>query len=401
MDPLILPRSKHTISRKNMTSATVKVLYRLKKKGYKAYLAGGGVRDLLLGREPNDFDVTTDATPKQIKKVFNNSRLIGRRFRLAHILFRGETIELSTFRAPSSVGRKKNLPGRTFKQKKGLVLRDNVFGTPEQDALRRDFTINALFYNIADFSVVDYAGGLDDLKKKIVRVIGDPDTRFTEDPVRMIRAVRFAGTLDFKIAGKTAASIKRNASKIEGASPPRLYDEILKLFLSGHSEKIFELLLEMNLLEHLFPEFGSWINDSEGEKKTPWLKKSFRQFDEWKASGTKIHPALMFALMFGPYHEKSAHKLAKNGLPENAALYKATRDHLTELKARVSMPKFQIARIAKLMESQSRFSSRSPKKVKRFMNQEGFLDAYLYFKFASKITGRQKELLKWWQARLK
>jgi poly(A) polymerase len=199
MEPVVLKRPEHIVSRKNISSAAIKVLYRLKDEGYTSYIAGGGVRDLLLDRRPKDFDVATNATPEEIRKMFRNCRLIGRRFRLAHILFRGEIIETATFRAPvpEDDGEHSDKIFRTGDE--GMVMRDNVFGTPEQDALRRDFTVNALFYNIADFSIIDYAGGLKDLKKKIIRVIGDPDTRFTEDPVRMIRAARFAGTLGFEI----------------------------------------------------------------------------------------------------------------------------------------------------------------------------------------------------------
>ena len=215
----IIPRSEHNISRKNISSAAVKVLYRLKDNGNIAYVAGGGVRDLLVGKNPKDFDVATDATPSQVKKMFRNSRIVGRRFRLAHVLFRGEFIEVSTFRANVTDAEKsENVADNIFKEKDGLILRDNVWGTPEQDAYRRDFTINALFYNIADFSIIDYVGGLEDLENKLIRVIGDPDQRFSEDPVRMIRAVRFAAKLDFEIEKSAFESIKNNAEKISLAA---------------------------------------------------------------------------------------------------------------------------------------------------------------------------------------
>jgi len=237
MDPVVLKRSDHTVSRKNISSAAAKVLYHLKDEGYTAYLAGGGVRDLLLHRNPKDFDVATNATPEQIRKIFKNCRLIGRRFRLAHILFRGEIIETSTFRAPvpEEPDEGTHCENTLRVGETGMVMRDNIFGTPEEDALRRDFTINALFYNIADFSVIDFAGGLDDLEKKIIRVIGDPDKRFAEDPVRMIRAARFAGTLEFNIEPAAYESICRNNQLLANAAPSRMYEEVQKLFFCGHA----------------------------------------------------------------------------------------------------------------------------------------------------------------------
>ncbi len=192
---VILNRDNHPVSRKKISAATLKVLYRLNDEGFIAYLAGGAVRDLILGREPKDFDVVTNATPDQIRRVFRNSRIIGRRFRLAHILFKNETVETSTFRAPIPNNSENKQEDKKIAINDGLIVRDNLFGSPKEDALRRDFTINALFYNPLDFTIIDHAGGLDDLKEKLIRVIGDADRRFMEDPVRMIRAARFADHL--------------------------------------------------------------------------------------------------------------------------------------------------------------------------------------------------------------
>ena len=195
MNPQLIARPDHIVSRRQISSAALKVLYGLKEAGYTAYLAGGGVRDLLLERNPKDFDVATNATPEEVKKTFRNCRLIGRRFRLAHVYFHNEIIEVATFRAPAPKEGPKTEKNE-FSAKDGLVLRDNVFGSPEEDAQRRDFTVNALFYDIADFSIIDYANGMHDLNDRILRVIGDPDTRFIEDPVRILRAIRFAATLN-------------------------------------------------------------------------------------------------------------------------------------------------------------------------------------------------------------
>ncbi|MBT8045857.1 MAG: polynucleotide adenylyltransferase PcnB, partial [Pontiella sp.] len=301
MEPVIVKRSNHNVSRKNISSAAVKVLYRLKDEGYTAYLAGGGVRDLLLQRNPKDFDVATDATPDQIKKMFRNCRLVGRRFRLAHILFRGEVIETSTFRAPVPEDESAYCENTYATGDTGMVMRDNIFGTPEQDALRRDFTINALFYNIADFSVIDYAGGLEDLEKKVIRVIGDPDKRFAEDPVRMIRAARFAGTLGFEIERTAYDSICHNKDLLAHAAPSRMYEEVQKLFFCGHAKEVFQWLEKPDLLHPMFHDFSHWID--EDRSRHTWVIHTLEQMDRWRKAELRVHPALLFALIFGEYHE--------------------------------------------------------------------------------------------------
>jgi poly(A) polymerase len=310
MQPVIIPRSSHTISRKWISPHALRVLYRLKEQGYLAYLVGGSVRDLLLGREPKDFDIATDATPNEVKKTFRNCRLIGRRFRLAHIHFHDEIIEVATFRAlaseapeeetvpdlvhPSEAlptagqpGFQKILPSsaatggesrvsvpepvsppvqtaraavktrapRLLKTEDGMILRDNVWGTPEEDALRRDFTVNALFYNIADFSVIDYVGGMEDLRRGLIRIIGDPEVRFTEDPVRMVRAVRFAAMLGFEVEEQTLRALLDMKERVALASPSRMYEEVQKLLLLGEGEKIFQMLRKTGLFGVIFPAY--------------------------------------------------------------------------------------------------------------------------------------------------
>jgi poly(A) polymerase len=397
-----VPRPEHTISRKDISSAAIKVLYKLKDSGHISYLAGGGVRDLLLGQNPKDFDVVTDATPNQVKKIFRNSRLVGRRFRLAHVLFRGEFIEVSTFRSNAADDpQKTNGNDHHFKEKDGLILRDNIWGTPEQDAKRRDFTINALFYNIADFSIIDYLGGLEDLNNKIIRVIGDPDQRFTEDPVRMIRAVRFAAKLGFDIEASAAASIKNNAEKMAHAAPARLYEEVQKLFLSGHSVRVLELLQELGLFEHLFPELGSWYRESENENGSHWFTQTCAQLDRWCAAGLKIHPALFFALFFGVYHEHKAQKLIDQNMAPTEALQVATYEHLRQLCDRITIPKFESSRIAQIMMLQPRFAKNNEKNICKTMRHENFTDAFLYFKFAAKTLSRDAELVEFWNKRRK
>lgn len=398
--PRIVPRPQHCVSRKEISSAALKVLYRLKDCGRTAYLAGGGVRDLLLGRSPKDFDVVTDATPDEVKKIFRNCRLVGRRFRLAHVLYRNEFIEVSTFRAPVKAEEQPN-NGHTFKSHEGLILRDNVWGSPEEDAFRRDFTVNALFYNIADFSLIDYTGGLEDLERRILRVIGDPDRRFTEDPVRMIRAVRFAASLRFSIEPEARAAIIRNAEKMASASPARLYDEVQKLFFCGRSEAVFKLLRELTLFEHLFPELGGWLNDPAGEASVHWVQQVFQQLDRFKKAGFEVHPGLMFALIFGRYHEQRAEALIHSGLPAAEAFHKANVEHIRALTHRISIPKAETSRIAQLMALQPRFEKTNKKNVHKTLRHRSFTDAYLFFKFAAKTLNRQADLLEFWENRRK
>src|SRR5438477_1145289 len=220
--PRILPRPDHTVSRKDIDADALKVLYRLKNHGFKACLVGGGVRDLLLGRKPKDFAISTDAHPQQVKKLFRNCFVIGRRFRLCHVRFGRKVVEVSTFRrqAPPEEG-------------DTLIRRDNTFGTPEEDAFRRDFTVNALFYDIATYAVIDYVGGLRDLENRVIRSIGDPGVRFLEDPVRMLRAVVFAARLDFQIDEPILDAIGTHRHEIAGAAPARLVEEYFKILRSG------------------------------------------------------------------------------------------------------------------------------------------------------------------------
>ena len=372
-------------------------MYRLKDEGHTAYLAGGGVRDLLLDRNPKDFDVATDATPEQIRKIFKNCRLVGRRFRLAHILFRGEVIETSTFRAPvPDDGDETVYCDNTFRTgDSGMVMRDNIFGTPEEDALRRDFTINALFYNIADFSVIDYAGGLDDLQNKMIRVIGDPDKRFSEDPVRMIRAARFAGTLDFEIEPEAYESICRNKDLLSHSSPSRMYEEVQKLFLCGHAEAVFGWLEKTDLLHPMFHDFSHWID--EDKRRHDWVIQTLQQMDRWRQAGLRVHPALLFALVFGEYHEYLIQQLSETGQSPQDAARNAVQGHLKGMCEHVRIPKTAIYQICDIMSNQLRFERNKGRKPQRFLQSRGFLDAFLFFKFSAKAHDRHAELVEYWE----
>ena len=391
---VILNRDNHPVSRKKISAATLKVLYRLNDEGFIAYLAGGAVRDLILGREPKDFDVVTNATPDQIRRVFRNSRIIGRRFRLAHILFKNETVETSTFRAPIPNNSENNQEDKKIAINDGLIVRDNLFGSPKEDALRRDFTINALFYNPLDFTVIDHSGGLEDLKEKLIRVIGDADRRFMEDPVRMIRAARFAGSLNFNIDTNDFDSICRNKELLKQASPSRMYDEVQKLFFCGQAKRVYYWLEKTELIGAIFPEFSNWVENDKNRRN--WIDQALEQMDRWRDANLKIHPALLFALLFGEYHEDLIDSKIKKGINPFDASREAAYKHLSLICEQVRIPKTVIYKVCDIMTNQHRFKKIKGKQPKRFMQSSGFLDAFLYLKFSTKNREKDLEILEFW-----
>lgn len=280
--PVVLPRAEHSISRQSINPNTLKVLYRLHREGFKAYLVGGGVRDLLLGRTPKDFDVGTDATPNQVRKLFRNCFLIGRRFRLAHVRFGDDVVEVATFRRQPTPDDLPENPEDHF------LFAENVFGTPEEDAFRRDFTINALFYDISDFSVIDYVGGLEDLAARRLRTIGNPLVRFTEDPVRMLRALEFAARLGFSLDEETREGIYARAPLIAEAAPARIREEIMELFRHRVAGAVLRSARSMGLLPYLLAGF-------EGEAETFDL---LDRVDARTASGAPVDEAFALASLY-------------------------------------------------------------------------------------------------------
>jgi poly(A) polymerase len=260
----VIARERHTVSRSFLSEPAKKVLNRLNNAGFEAYLVGGGVRDILLGQRPKDFDIATDATPEEVRELFRNSRLIGRRFRIVHVLFGREVIEVTTFRGSADDTNDEDDDDRKTSEH-GLLLRDNVYGNQEEDALRRDFTINALYYCIKDFTVVDFANGIEDLENRQLRLIGDPETRYREDPVRMLRAVRFAAKLDFEIEPATEAPIIELAPLLTHIPSARLFEEVLKLFSAGYGEASYYKLREYDLLDALYPDTVRALDAGEPE----------------------------------------------------------------------------------------------------------------------------------------
>ncbi|MFC1890290.1 poly(A) polymerase, partial [Thermodesulfobacteriota bacterium] len=289
----VVPRPEHTVSRKNIDEEALKVLYRLHRHGHKAYLVGGGVRDLLLGRTPKDFDIATDARPSEVRALFRNSRTIGRRFRLVQVYFRGNKIvEVSTFRSKSEYDPKEPHVKR----------RENTFGTAVEDAFRRDLTINGLFYDIATFSLIDYIRGLDDLRDGIIRIIGDPETRILEDPVRMIRAIRHAARNDFRIEPRTLEAIRKHRREILHCVPARVCEEFLRLLRERNGAPSIELLIDTGLLFVLFPEYEQVLSPdlerSVGARNS--LLKILGVIDARIRSGKSLNDAVIIAAFLTP-----------------------------------------------------------------------------------------------------
>ena len=296
MIPLITPRSEHPISRKSIDEEALKVLYRLHRHGFLAYLVGGSVRDLFLGKVPKDFDVATNAHPHEINTLFKNSRMIGRRFRLTHVFFKGaKIIEVSTFRSHSEF--------EEIQTEDGNVVRTDSFGTPEEDALRRDLTVNGLFYNIADFSIIDYVGGLDDLNHGIIRTIGDPNERFQQDPVRMIRTLRHASRTGFSIEEETYQAILRHRDEIRKCSPSRVRDEFMRDLKEGAARPSLHRMLETGLLFSLFPDLqrAYGVQSLLQDKNKQLLLSLFELVDQLNQTGRRVSEATLLALFLVPF----------------------------------------------------------------------------------------------------
>jgi len=379
---------------------------RLHDNGFTAYLVGGCVRDLLLERTPKDFDIATNASPGQIKRLFRNCRLIGRRFRLAHLHFQKEILEVSTFRAdapaeeanPEARG-PDSPPVRHLKNEDGMVLRDNVFGTPEEDALRRDFTINALAFNIADFSVIDYTSGLADLKQRLIRPIGDPFVRFTEDPVRMLRAVRFAASHGFEIEPAAWKALCSLSPTITRSAPARLYEETLKLFLLGSARSAFSLLNAGGLLDALFPGLARQLREKDDLLNL--LHTNLEGLDRLSRSGWNPSQAFFLAALFGPVLEGEALSRHLDGVPHQQALDAACTVFLEELCKTVSIPGRIGGQMRRILALQPSLNRIPPRRAASLVGRADFTDAMAYLCLIGKTRMGNQTAREWWENFLK
>lgn len=389
----VITRDEHPISRSQFSEAALKVLYRLHNAGYDAYLVGGCLRDSLLGMTPKDFDVATNATPEQVKQLFRNSRIIGRRFRIVHVRFGREVIEVTTFRGKPGDDHGDQIAAQSDA---GLLLRDNVWGNIEEDALRRDFTINALYYNIADFSIHDFADGLEDIDSRMLRLIGDPDRRYREDPVRMLRAIRFAAKLDFDIAPDTEAPIHSLAPLLLQIPPARLFDEILKLFLSGDGLATFRLLREYGLFAMLFPEADECI--AEFDWFEALIEQALSSTDQRIREDRPVTPAfLLAAFMWGPVRRCQA-EIEADGLPPVPALQAAAQQVISRELEHVSIPRRFSMPMRDIWDLQQRLPQRRGKRAFQTREHPRFRAAYDFLLLREAAGEIEPGLGDWWTA---
>jgi poly(A) polymerase len=385
--PLRVPRERHGLVRSSISPGALKVCEVLAARGHAAYVVGGAVRDLLLGIEPKDFDIATDARPEQVKPLFRRAIVIGRRFRLVHVMIGGETVETATFRAAD--------PDTAEKNEQGRVLRDNVFGTQEEDARRRDFTVNALYYDPVTEEVIDFHGGLADLRKHVLRMIGEPETRYREDPVRMLRAVRLAAKLGLTIDSATRAPIRRMATLLEGVPPPRLFEEMLKLLLSGHASACLRQLRDEGLHRGLLPLLDVILVQPLGER---FVTLALAQTDERVQAGRPVSPAFLFAALL--WHEVLAAWRAREKRGERSLLaLEAAMDEVLELQCeKLAITRRLTATMREIWQMQPRFEQRSGSRAFRLLEAPRFRMGYDFLALRAASGEVSAELEAWWRA---
>lgn len=398
--PLVIPRSEHSISRAQFSPNALKVLYRLKDGGFDAYLVGGCIRDLLLGIEPKDFDVVTNATPEQVKKLFKNSRLIGRRFRLAHVLFGREIIEVATLRGHHQADESKDQISQSSAH--GQLLRDNVYGTIEEDAERRDFTINSLYYSIDDFCIYDYSGGLAAIQNRSIELLGDPQTRYREDPVRMLRAIRFATKLNMTMATATESPIKPLGSLLSNIPPARLFEECLKLFLNGKAEANFAMLRHYDLFKYLFPELDALLNQNPTGQEAAFVTQMFINTDKRINADKKVTPAfIVAALLWFPLQNRYEKLMQTEQLSHFDALAGAMNEVISASAKQVAVPKRFTLGARDIWHIYLRLEKRTGQRAHRLTQQPRFKAAYDFLLlFIESGDTSQNDLAAWWTAYL-
>jgi poly(A) polymerase len=437
--PRIIARADHNISRSNISGNALRVLYRLKDAGFQAFLVGGCVRDIMIGRHPKDFDVATNALPDQVKRLFRNSRLVGRRFRLAHVVFGREVIEVATFRASNApspseepadteadadadaeVGAESELeselesdqgPSARFDEEgpelvtgnndrvqdtHGRLLRDNVYGTLEEDVWRRDFTVNALYYSIADFTLWDFVGGAEDIAAHRLRLIGDPEIRYREDPVRMLRAARFEAKLGFTIEPSTAAPMPTLRHLLADVPPPRLFDETLKLFLTGHGERSLTVLRQRSLLAVLLPSVDRYLATHSGNLVEQLLQQGLRNTDTRVATDKPVTPTFLFALLlYGPIAQ-IIESLPPQRWHEITAIVGACDRALRDASARVTIPRRVSLGVREMYAMQPRLEQPRGKRSLRLLEQPRFRAAYDLLTLRASLGLASADIAAWW-----
>lgn len=390
--PHIIPRSEHPISRKDIPNSALKVLYRLNEAGFQAHLVGGCVRDMLLGKHPKDFDVATDATPEQVKSLFRNSRIIGRRFRLVHVMFGREMIEVATFRGQDK--------GDVIHSDSGRILRDNVYGSLEEDAFRRDFTINALYYNVSDFSLVDYTDAIHDIHARRLRLIGDPGQRYREDPVRMLRAVRFAAKLDFNIQPDNEQPLYELGKLLNDIPAARLFEEVIKLFQSGHGRASLAGLQHYDLLKYLLPmTYGSLLTER-GDYWLSFLNQALDNTDKRLRAGKSTNPAFLYAVLLWPPVREYLIEIGDKGLDEGAPGVNQVQDAATEVFDRqiqyTAIPRRFTNQIREIWALQTRLENYGGNRAYALLEHPRFRAAYDFLLLREQMGEHTGERAEFW-----
>ncbi|KKO48598.1 poly(A) polymerase I [Arsukibacterium sp. MJ3] len=399
----VITRDQHSVSRRDISPSALKVLYRLKDAGFEAYLVGGCIRDLLLGLKPKDFDVVTNAHPEQVKQVFRNCRLIGRRFRLAHVVFGREIIEVATFRGHHS-GTEDDA-STTAKLKTaslsdhGQILRDNVYGSIEEDAERRDFTINALYYSVKDFAIYDFANGMRDIAAKRIELIGDADVRYREDPVRMLRAIRFATKLNMHIAPEALTPISQLAVLLKNIPAPRLFDELVKMLLVGKAFDNFMLLRDTRVLKQLLPQLDKLLKQEPEGKAFSLITRALQDTDQRVAVDKPVTPAFIFAAMLWyPVELRSQTLLIESGLNDIDALNIAMTEVLDDVQRTIAIPKRFSLTMRDIWALQHRLAKRGGRRAFKMLEQTKFRGAFDFLVLRAQAEeGSLTELANWWQ----
>jgi poly(A) polymerase len=455
----VIPRAEHSISRAAISPNALRVLYRLREAGFEAFLVGGCVRDLLIGITPKDFDIATSALPEEVKRTFRNCRLIGRRFRLAHVFFGREIIEVATFRAmsapelgdevpeppaadldddvddelldddlddeddadestvlaeagPHQTGFHGSKPGRERDRSRhagagdddedrvtdehGRILRDNAYGTIDDDVWRRDFTANSLYYNIADFSIWDYCGGVEDISARQLKLIGDPQTRYREDPVRMLRAARFEAKLGFTLDGETGTAIPQLRELLGSVPPARLFDETLKLFLTGHGAMSLAVLRRHGLLGELLPSVASYLDRHPNGAVAKLLHQGLLNTDQRVAAGKPVTPTFLFALLlYGPIAE-IIEKQPQEKWHDIATIVDAVDRAARAAQGRISIPKRFSLGVREMFAAQPRLEQPRGRRALRMLEQPRFRAGFDLLLLRADMGLASRELAEWW-----
>jgi len=393
--PEILTSRQHSLHRDDLSRHAVSVVERLQQAGYQAYVVGGCVRDLLLELEPKDYDVATSATPEQVRAEFRNARVIGRRFKLVHVHFGREIIEVATFRANHPEEDEDEASHLAARNESGRILRDNVYGTLEDDAQRRDFTINALYYDPTTERILDHTHGVHDIRNRLIRLIGDPEQRYQEDPVRMLRAVRFAAKLDFEIEQHSAEPIVDLADLLDDVPAARLFDEIIKLFLSGKAERTFELLLEHDLFAPLFPASAEALEDNP-EYAGTLIRNALVNTDLRIAQGKPVTPAFLFAALLWPALPARVEENQARGLPPIPAMQEAAHDLIWEQCQRTAIPKRFSMPMREIWDMQERLPRRQGRRADQLLDNPRFRAGYDFLLLRESAGEQTGGLGDWW-----